>query len=93
MSFGAALVQGSIVDHTCIARHSAGIRSRPPTPMHPLPGLPRKVDWYPWGEEAFAKARAEDKPIFLSVGYATCHWWVGGWVGGCKGAARPLSEN
>ena len=32
------------------------------------------VDWYPWGEEAFAKARAEDKPIFLSVGYSTCHW-------------------
>ncbi len=32
------------------------------------------VDWFPWGEEAFAKARAEDKPVFLSVGYATCHW-------------------
>ena len=32
------------------------------------------VDWYPWGEEAFAKARSEDKPIFLSVGYSTCHW-------------------
>ncbi len=32
------------------------------------------VDWYPWGEEAFAKARAEDKPILLSVGYSTCHW-------------------
>jgi uncharacterized protein YyaL (SSP411 family) len=32
------------------------------------------VDWYPWGDEAFAKARAEDKPILLSVGYATCHW-------------------
>ena len=32
------------------------------------------VDWYPWGEEAFAKARAEDKPIFLSVGYSTCYW-------------------
>jgi uncharacterized protein len=32
------------------------------------------VDWYPWDEEAFAKARAEDKPILLSVGYATCHW-------------------
>ncbi len=32
------------------------------------------VDWYPWGAEAFAKAKAEDKPIFLSVGYATCHW-------------------
>lgn len=32
------------------------------------------VDWYPWGEEALAKARREDKPIFLSVGYATCYW-------------------
>jgi uncharacterized protein YyaL (SSP411 family) len=32
------------------------------------------VDWYPWGEEAFTKARTEDKPILLSVGYATCHW-------------------
>jgi uncharacterized protein YyaL (SSP411 family) len=32
------------------------------------------VDWYGWGEEAFAKAKAEDKPIFLSVGYSTCHW-------------------
>ena len=32
------------------------------------------VDWYPWGEEAFAKAKREDKPVFLSVGYSTCHW-------------------
>jgi uncharacterized protein len=32
------------------------------------------VDWYPWGEEAFGKAKSEDKPIFLSVGYASCHW-------------------
>ena len=32
------------------------------------------VDWYAWGEEAFAKARAENKPIFLSIGYSTCHW-------------------
>ncbi len=32
------------------------------------------VDWYPWGEEAFARARAEDRPVFLSIGYATCHW-------------------
>ena len=32
------------------------------------------VDWYPWGEEAFAKARRENKPIFLSIGYYTCHW-------------------
>lgn len=32
------------------------------------------VNWYPWNEEAFAKAKAEDKPIFLSIGYSTCHW-------------------
>ncbi len=43
------------------------------------------VDWYPWGEEAFAKARKEDKPIFLSVGYSTCHW--------CHVMARESFEN
>jgi uncharacterized protein len=32
------------------------------------------VDWYAWGDEAFGRARAEDKPIFLSIGYSTCHW-------------------
>jgi uncharacterized protein YyaL (SSP411 family) len=32
------------------------------------------VDWYPWGEEAFARAKGEDKPVFLSIGYSTCHW-------------------
>ncbi len=32
------------------------------------------VDWYPWGEEAFTRAEAENKPIFLSVGYSSCHW-------------------
>jgi uncharacterized protein YyaL (SSP411 family) len=32
------------------------------------------VDWYPWGPEAFERARREDKPIFLSIGYSTCHW-------------------
>jgi uncharacterized protein YyaL (SSP411 family) len=33
------------------------------------------VDWYPWSEEAFEKAKKEDKPVFLSIGYSTCHWW------------------
>jgi uncharacterized protein YyaL (SSP411 family) len=58
----------------------------PPSPPRPANRLAREtspyllqhahnpVDWYPWGDEAFAKARAEDKPILLSVGYATCHW-------------------
>ena len=32
------------------------------------------VDWYPWGEAAFRRAREEDKPVFLSIGYSTCHW-------------------
>ena len=32
------------------------------------------VDWYPWGPEAFAKAKAENKPIFLSIGYSSCYW-------------------
>ena len=32
------------------------------------------VDWYPWGDEALARAREEDRPILLSIGYAACHW-------------------
>ena len=32
------------------------------------------VEWYPWGEEALGRARAENKPIFLSIGYSACHW-------------------
>ena len=32
------------------------------------------MDWYPWGEEAFGKALREQKPVFLSIGYSTCHW-------------------
>src|SRR5438105_2367796 len=32
------------------------------------------VEWFPWGEEAFAKARSDDKPVFLSIGYSACHW-------------------
>ena len=32
------------------------------------------VDWYPWGGDAFRRAREEDKPILLSIGYSTCHW-------------------
>lgn len=43
------------------------------------------VDWYPWGDEAFQKAREEDKPIFLSIGYASCHW--------CHAMAHESFEN
>ncbi len=43
------------------------------------------VDWYPWGEAAFAKARREDRPVFLSIGYSTCHW--------CRVMARESFED
>src|ERR1043166_5478788 len=43
------------------------------------------VDWYPWGDEAFGKARKEDKPIFLSIGYSTCYW--------CHVMEREVFEN
>lgn len=43
------------------------------------------VDWFPWGEAAFEKAKAEDKPIFLSIGYSTCHW--------CHVMAKESFEN
>jgi len=43
------------------------------------------VDWYPWGEEAIRKARAENKPIFLSIGYSTCYW--------CHVAERTIYSN
>lgn len=33
------------------------------------------INWYAWSDEAFDKAKKEDKPIFLSIGYSTCHWW------------------
>ena len=39
-----------------------------------LPHAGNPVDWYPWGEEAFEAARHRDKPVFLSIGYSTCHW-------------------
>ena len=43
------------------------------------------VDWYPWGEEAFIKAKREDKPVFLSIGYSACHW--------CHVMAKESFEN
>src|SRR5919201_1828473 len=47
--------------------------AREPSP-YLLQHADNPVDWYPWGDEALARARAEDKPILLSIGYAACHW-------------------
>jgi uncharacterized protein YyaL (SSP411 family) len=52
--------------------HTNGLADQ--TSPYLLQHVHNPVNWYPWGEEAFAKARREDKPIFLSVGYSTCHW-------------------
>ena len=46
------------------------------------------VDWFPWGEEAIARAKSEDKPIFLSVGYSACHWCHVMWSGSVLRGAR-----
>ncbi len=64
---------------------SKAITNQPPTPKHTnrlagekspylLQHQHNPVAWYPWGEAAFAKAREENQPIFLSIGYSTCHW-------------------
>jgi uncharacterized protein len=65
--------------HNCVSRETGRMSVRPNRLAHEtspylLQHADNPVDWYPWGEEALAKARAEDKPIFLSVGYAACHW-------------------
>ena len=51
------------------ANHLAGEKS-----PYLLQHADNPVDWYPWGEEAFERARREDKPVFLSIGYSACHW-------------------
>ena len=53
-----------------IVRNRLGHESSPYLRQH----ANNPVDWYPWGEEALARARTENKPILLSVGYAACHW-------------------
>ncbi|TNN60368.1 Spermatogenesis-associated protein 20 [Liparis tanakae] len=68
----------------CLSMASGGMSPLPP-PKHTnrlaqerspylLQHAHNPVDWYPWGQDAFDKAKNEDKPIFLSVGYSTCHW-------------------
>lgn len=72
----AATLAITFSDHTSNLMHSTKKPNRLIHEKSPylLQHAYNPVDWYPWGEEAFAKARAEDKPIFLSIGYSTCHW-------------------
>ena len=62
----------SMKQTTTTARHTNRLaRAKSP---YLLQHAHNPVDWYPWGEEAFARSRTENKPIFLSIGYSTCHW-------------------
>jgi uncharacterized protein YyaL (SSP411 family) len=63
------------VQHTAAEQEKTGgwrlaAESSPYLQLH----VDNPVEWYPWGEEAFAKARKENKPLFISIGYFTCHW-------------------
>jgi len=59
------------MNHPLGTFHNALIHEKSP---YLLQHAENPVDWYPWGNEAFQKSKEEDKPIFLSIGYATCHW-------------------
>ena len=60
--------------HTDTKIRAGGNRLRHEKSPYLLQHADNPVDWYPWGREAFAAARREDKPVFLSIGYSTCHW-------------------
>ncbi|RMI13301.1 MAG: thioredoxin domain-containing protein [Calditrichaeota bacterium] len=59
------------MDHNDNVKYNRLIHEKSP---YLLQHAANPVDWYPWGEEAFQAAREQDKPIFLSIGYSTCHW-------------------
>src|SRR5437763_4142705 len=61
-------------NHPAVEHASTPNRLANETSPYLLQHAHNPVDWYPWGPEAFEAARAQDKPIFLSVGYSTCYW-------------------
>src|SRR5215467_31964 len=66
--------KGVVTTKAAVAFHSNTNRLAREKSPYLLQHQYNPVDWYAWGEEAFAKARKESKPIFLSIGYSTCHW-------------------
>ena len=63
-----------MTDHSAVAAPARTNRLAREKSPYLLQHQHNPVDWYAWGEEAFAKARREHRPIFLSIGYSTCHW-------------------
>lgn len=68
---GLASIGGSLTTAT-IPRHTNRLIHE--TSPYLLQHAHNPVDWYPWGTEALAKAKRENRPIFVSVGYSTCYW-------------------
>ncbi len=70
----------SLASEVCMASDKQNIQDQKPnrlvqeTSPYLLQHAYNPIDWYPWGEEAFERARLENKPIFLSIGYSTCYW-------------------
>ena len=76
---GGALLAALLLVQTATSGSTPDGAARPnhllgQTSPYLLEHLHNPVDWYPWGEEALARARREGKPIFLSIGYSSCHW-------------------
>src|SRR5262245_16862539 len=71
---GAAELRSTVKTNSPTATHSHTNRLAREKSPYLLQHQHNPVDWFAWGEEAFAKARSENKPIFLSIGYSTCHW-------------------
>jgi uncharacterized protein YyaL (SSP411 family) len=63
-----------MAEHVSAAQQSVQNRLAGEKSPYLLQHAANPVDWYPWGAEAFHRAKEQDKPIFLSIGYATCHW-------------------
>src|SRR5213596_588550 len=61
-------------NHPAVGHGSTPNRLSAETSPYLLQHADNPVDWYTWGDEAFARAREEDKPVLLSVGYSACHW-------------------
>src|SRR5205823_8428430 len=78
LSFASFAVTGPLTtpSPTAVKRYPSSVSNRLAGETSPylLQHAHNPVDWYPWGPEALARARTEDKPILLSIGYSACHW-------------------
>ena len=74
ITFAASVKQASSTENTAADQNTHHNRLINESSPYLLQHATNPIDWFPWGKEAFDKAKREDKPIFLSIGYSTCHW-------------------